>query len=328
MLMKQLRIIASILIICLQILGYRFVGAYAIANTASNSWDNISGLAEVGPDEVKQGAVNKAWPALQNEILNDLTAYGFGNKDEVDSVVLGPMFRLYKIDKVKVKQENMQSFSQVLKFEDEWLFVLYVNNIPKCLMSVFKQNGEYILSRSPEPADHYIKALEAFKNKVDNKGQKIKPLVTYDGIGYLLVGKEDNNEWVIPAFPTQENTNVEYLGYTNEALQSNTILDHYRKLTLANENIVESSKNDIKIAGAQVFQDANKESSSMIYLITGSFVTLLVVVVTLYISLTCIEISFRYWLLSVFVSVLNKSISYALPHTLYPSSLIPLNNLS
>jgi hypothetical protein len=238
---------------------------------SASPWDELSTLAEDEPIDVKEAAVKNAWPILYNEIVTNPEGYGFSGKEEADNIEIGPAFRLFEIDKSKVFDNDNRLFSEIITFDDEWLYILYTNGNPKCLMVITKVNGEYTLGRGCEPAGDIIKALNEFKNKVSEEQSEIKPIVVYDGNNYLLIGKDDFKEWVIPAYPTQAVGDTKDANDKVKILSSENALNAYRAKIIEIRDTIKNSKEDIIAAGREVLHDNTSNLYTLYYLIASAF---------------------------------------------------------
>lgn len=155
---KALRFFVTIFLISIFAL-YFTLDSSAFSATAT-AWGELSTMTENEPFEVKEAAVKEAWQTFHNEILKNPEGYRFSDKEEANSIEIGPAFQLFEIDNSEVRNNDNKLFSDIIKSDNEWAYILYSNGSPKCLMIVIKMNGKYILNRGGEPAGHLVKSLK------------------------------------------------------------------------------------------------------------------------------------------------------------------------
>ena len=111
------------------------------------------------------------------------------------------------------------------------------------------------------------------------ENSNIKPIVVYDGNNYLLIGKDDLREWVIPAYPTQELSDMNSLNYEAQILTSEDVLNEYRTKINEVSNNIQNSTEDVKLAGKEVLKDDTNDVDLLYYFVAGAFAVSILLIV-------------------------------------------------
>lgn len=111
------------------------------------------------------------------------------------------------------------------------------------------------------------------------ENSNIKPIVVYDGNNYLLIGKDDLREWVIPAYPTQELSDMNSLNYEAQILTSEDVLNEYRTKINEVSNNIQNSTEDVKLAGKEVLKDDTNDVNLLYYFVAGAFAVSILLIV-------------------------------------------------